>query len=93
MHKSSFWRNVFPNFSFSVSAFHFRFPFQASVSVFCFTCPCLLTRKLLHTSFAIPYDVSNACIVWISLKTLCSSVLATFAQGPPPSTYGQNEQQ
>ena len=26
------------------------------------------------------YAVSNACIVWISLETLCSPVQATFAQ-------------
>ena len=50
----------------------------------------------------IPYDVSKPCIVWISLKTLCSPVLATFAQDRylPPSFHapwqlfhGQNEQQ
>ena len=27
----------------------------------------------------LPYSVPNACIVWISLKTLCSPVLASFA--------------
>ena len=29
--------------------------------------------------YMILYSVSNACIVWISLKTLCSPVLAAFA--------------
>ena len=29
--------------------------------------------------YMILYGVSNACIVWISLKTLCSPVLAAFA--------------
>ena len=29
--------------------------------------------------YKIPYGVPNACIVWISPKTLCSPVLASFA--------------
>ena len=29
--------------------------------------------------YKVPYGVPNACIVWISLKTLCSPVLASFA--------------
>ena len=27
----------------------------------------------------VPYGIPNACIVWISLKTLCSPILASFA--------------
>ena len=30
--------------------------------------------------YMIPYGVSKPCIVWISLKTLCPPVLATFTQ-------------
>ena len=29
--------------------------------------------------YKVPYGIPNACIVWISLKTLCSSVLALSA--------------
>ena len=29
--------------------------------------------------YKVPYGVLNACIVWISLKTLCSPVMASFA--------------
>ena len=54
-------------------------------------CVCLsvclseLSKCYIHISFAslklgIIYGVSNACIVWILLKMLCSPVLVTFAQ-------------
>ena len=60
---------------------------------------CLSVNSLTATYFVresqarcyeILYGVSNACIVWISLKMLCSPVLVTFAHLPPwihPSTH------
>ena len=51
-------------------------------------CVCLSVNSLTATylvcelqgrCYMILHGVSNACIVWISLKTLCSPVLAAFA--------------
>ena len=51
---------------------------------------CLSVTKLAATylvcksklrCYTIPHGVPNACIVWIPLKTLCSPVLASFADG------------
>ena len=43
--------------------------------------------KSIVRCYKVPYGVSNLCIVWISLKTLCSPVLASFAYNrcPPRS--------
>ena len=51
---------------------------------------CLSVTKLAATylvcksklrCYTILYGVPNACIVWISLKTLCLPVLTSFADG------------
>ena len=38
-----------------------------------------LVYKSKLQCYMIPYGIPNACIVWIPLKTLCSPVLASFA--------------
>ena len=53
---------------------------------------CLSVTKLAATylvcksklrCYTIPYGIPNACIAWIPLKTFCSPVLASFADGKP----------
>ena len=67
----------------------------------CLSVTVLATTYLVCKSkvrcYEVPYGVSNLCIVWISLKTLCSPVLMSFAYSlcPPRSLKvldGQNKQ-
>ena len=59
-----------------------------SVCVSVYLCICVSVTKLAATYLVcgskvqlckVPYDVPNTCIAWISLKTLCPPVLASFA--------------
>ena len=56
---------------------------RGTVVVLCLSVTVLAATYLVYKSqvrhYKVPYGVSNVCIVWISLKTLCSPNLASFA--------------
>ena len=85
MHSHAWWISVFIN----PRCMHEGY--DSCAVCLCVSVTALAGTYLVYKSkvrcYKVPYGVSNLCIVWISLKTLCSPVLASFAYNrcPPRS--------